>query len=87
MNNRVQQRFDASIKKAIADVKRAKELRRSQASAVPVICRPVETPQRTGEPRGRLVLNPHTGGTEFLPEGSDALAKWESARPQETPNA
>ena len=60
MYNRVQQRFDRSIQKAVEESKRANDAKPRRKIVVPV------TPPEK-EPKGRLYLCPETGATVWEP--------------------
>jgi hypothetical protein len=69
MYNRVQQRFDRSIAKAIEETKRANDAKPR---------RNVRQPRSTvkeAEPKGRLYLCPETGATVWEPARSDATPR------------
>ena len=62
MNNRIQQRFDRSIREAVAETEVARARRPRRAV--------VRTPAvRERAPRGRLYLDPLTGATVWDPSG------------------
>ena len=60
MNNRIQQRFDKSIRDAVADTKRANDAKPRRR----IVVQP-SAPEP--KPRGRLYLCPETGATVWEP--------------------
>jgi len=61
MNNRTQQRFDASIREALAETERAKAHKPRRDATPP---KPTKRPRA---PKGRLYLDPETGATVWCP--------------------
>ena len=61
MHNKVQQRFDRSIRDAVAVAKRA------NANKPRRDVKPPETAERSTGPKGRLYLCPETGATVWAP--------------------
>jgi hypothetical protein len=66
MNNRTQQRFDRSIREAVA-ITRASAARRPRRDLSALV---KAMPAKPATPRGRLYLDPETGATVWDPEAS-----------------
>jgi hypothetical protein len=63
MNNRVQQRFDRSIREAVAATKAAEAARPTRDVTPP------KPTRRERKPKGTLRLCPNTGATVWYPAG------------------
>ena len=65
MNNRIQQRFDRSIREAVRDAKAARDRRPTRDLTAIIKAVPAK---RAAKPKGRLYLCPQTGATIWDPQ-------------------